>query len=70
MSAHSEIDKKCAQLNLTAATGSAGITTISAANATLDAKQLRDLLETARGAGFEVVLAAGAVKIRPKDSSL
>ena len=51
-------------------TSGAGVTTLSAAQATFDAREMAELERVAAATGQELVWTAGALKIRPKDSTL
>lgn len=70
MSAHVEIDKKLAQLNVVTDTSIVGVTRVAAANNSLDAQKRDEIARAAQAAGFEVVTVAGDVRIRPKGSNL
>lgn len=51
-------------------TSGAGVTTLSAAQNTFDAKEFAELKRVCAATGQEIVFTAGALKIRPKDSNL
>lgn len=70
MAAHSEITKHLSGKGWTFSDATAGISTLTAPNTTLDMQALQDLINVCRASGFELVHTAGALKIRPKDSSL
>jgi hypothetical protein len=70
VSAHSTIDGLLALKNKNFSGATAGVTTLTAANNTFEAKDLEELIRVAKATGNEVVLNAGALKIRPKDSTL
>lgn len=70
MAAHSEITKHLSGKQLTFSDAAAGVSTLTAGNTTLDMKDLQDLINACRASGFELVHTAGALKIRPKDSTL
>lgn len=70
MAAHAEINKHLDRLGLTYSTATAGVTTVTAGNTTLDFQRLTELARVAQAEGHELVFSAGALKIRPKDSAL
>jgi hypothetical protein len=70
MAAHSEFNKHLDRLGLNYSTATAGITTVTAPNTTMEWKQILELERMAAAMGHELVFTAGALKIRPKDSTL
>jgi hypothetical protein len=70
MAAHSEITKLLNLKNVTFSDATAGVSTLAAGAATLEMKDLQDIINACRASGFELVHTAGALKIRPKDSTL
>lgn len=51
-------------------TSGAGITTLTAGNANFSQQEIAELERVAAATGQELVWTAGALKIRPKDSTL
>ena len=70
MSSHSEIAGHLNKRNKVFSEATAGCTTMTAGNNTFAHQELKELIRAAEVQGFEVVLTAGALKIRPKDSTL
>jgi len=70
MAAHQNVQKFLDEKNKTYSTATAGVTTLTAANTNFDMKELEEMIRAAKGAGCELVLTAGALKIRPRDSAL
>lgn len=70
MSSHSNVSDHLGRKGITFSEATAGCTTVSAANNTLDAKDLSELERVAGVSGYEVILNAGAIKIRPRNSNL
>jgi len=68
--AHVEINKHLDRMGVTYSTATAGVTTVTAGNTTLDWKTLQEIERSAAAEGHELVFTAGALKIRPKDSNL
>lgn len=68
--AHPEIDKQALRRQLVLDTSVVGVTRVLAANNTIPANVLKELIHTADAEGHEVHLVAGDLRIRPKDSSL
>jgi len=66
MPAHNELTKYLDLNRKTHASTGAASSQITAANATLDARELRELIDTAAVNGYAVSLVAGAVKIDPR----
>ena len=69
MPGHPEVEKLLARKQLTFTSGT-GISTIVAANTNLSMQDLQDIINACRASGQELVFSAGALKIRPKDSTL
>jgi hypothetical protein len=70
VSAHSEIEAHLGRKGVTFSGATAGITTVTAGNNTLDSKNFAELERIAQVYGHEVVFTAGALKIRPANSNL
>lgn len=70
MAAHAELTKRLNDKRLTFSDATAGCSTLTAGNATLDMQDLQDIIHACRASGFELIHTAGALKIRPKDTSL
>lgn len=69
MSGHLEVEKLLRQKRLTFTSGT-GISTIVAANTNLSMQDLQDIINSCLASGQELTFSAGALKIRPKDSTL
>jgi len=70
MSVHPEIELYLARKNNGFSGASPGIATRAAANMFLDHQGLKELMDVCEVNGHEVVITAGAFKIRPKDTAL
>jgi hypothetical protein len=71
MAAHPEIQKVlAARGGKTVDNSVAGITTVAAANNNFSMQELEDLFHAAKASGYEMVLSAGVLKIRPRDTAL
>jgi len=70
MAAHGSVQNFLDLKGKTYSTATAGVTTLTAGNNNFDAKELEELIRACKAIGHEVVVTAGAVKIRPKDSAL
>lgn len=70
MAAHQNVQDCLTRLRKTVDTSVAGVTSLTAGNSTFDSKELDELLRAAKASGQEVVITAGSVRIRPKDSTL
>ncbi len=66
MPAPAELTKVCDKQQKIHASSGVATSTISAANATFDARQLAELERAAAVMGYEVTLAAGAIVLQPK----
>lgn len=70
MSAHSEVEKHLGLRGKTFSGATAGCATLTAGNTNFSHQELVELLDVCRVEGHEVTITAGAMKIRPKDSTL
>lgn len=71
MSAHQEVHSALVgKHRLTVDGSTAGVSKVTAANNTLTAAQLDDIIHIAKAEGCEVTLQAGVLYVRPKDSAL
>lgn len=69
MPGHAQVEQYLNNKNK-AFTSGAGVTTLTAGQASFDQKELADLERACAASGQELVFTAGALKIRPKDSTL
>lgn len=70
MSAHSEVEGHLGRHGKTYSGATAGCATLTAANTNFSHQELMDLIDVLKASGYELTLTAGAMKIRPKDSTL
>ena len=70
MAAHSEVEKALNKKGLTFSSATAGISTLTAPNTNLSMQDLEDLINVAKANNHELVFTAGALKLRPWNSSL
>jgi hypothetical protein len=70
MSAHSEIEGHLGRRGKTFSSATAGCATLTAPNTNFSHQELLELIDVCRSEGHELILTAGAMKIRPKDSTL
>jgi hypothetical protein len=70
MAAHSEIEGHLGRKGKTFSSATAGVATMTAGNNTFSHQELKELIRVAEVEGYELVLTAGAIKVRPKDSAL
>lgn len=70
MASHSEISGHLGRRGKTFSDATAGVSTLTAGNNTFSHQELHELLRVAESEGYELVMTAGAMKIRPKDSAL
>jgi hypothetical protein len=70
MASHSEIEGHLGRKGKTFSSATAGVTTMTAGNNNFSHQELKELIATAEVEGHELVITAGALKIRPKDSTL
>lgn len=70
MSAHSEVEAHLGRKQKVFSGATAGITTQTAGNTNWSYQELKELFAVCDAEGHEVVLTAGALKIRPLNSTL
>jgi len=70
MASHSEIEGHLSRRGKTFSGATAGVSTMTAANNNFSHQELKELIAAAEVEGHELVITAGALKIRPKDSTL
>jgi hypothetical protein len=69
MPAHQEVERGLSNKRIPFVSGT-GVATVTAANTNLSHQDIKDLIHLAEAEGHELVFTAGALKIRPKDSTL
>lgn len=70
MSSHNEVAGHLNRRNKVFSEATNGCTTMTAGNNNFAHQELKELIAAVEVEGFEIVITAGALKIRPKDSTL
>jgi len=69
MPGHAEVERVLSGKNKTFVSGT-GVITLTAGNTNLSMQDISDIIHACQASGQELVFSAGALKIRPKDSTL